>query len=107
MGEGLGVEVGRVWRAGKHDLPDVGRELNSARAGVDRSLSDLLARTGCAGTAVGPKFEELRGQIRRALQDSEEAIRDCGTALVWAAEDYQLTDQAARDAYEREKKRVD
>ena len=107
MGEGLGVEVGRVWRAGARDLPAVGDELRSARAGVDSSLTSLLARSGCVGTAVGPKFEELRGQIRRALSDSEEAIRDCGTALVWAAEDYQLTDQAARDAYEREKKRID
>lgn len=107
MSEALGVEVGRVWRAGAKSLPAVGDTLSAAKGGVDTSLTDLLSRATCVGTDVSSKFEELRGLIRTALADSEEAIRDCGTALVWAAEDYQLTDQAARDAYEREKARVD
>lgn len=107
MSEALGVEVGRVWRSGAIKLPAVADTLSGAKSGVATSMDDLLSRRACVGTAVGPNFETLRGQIKRALENSEEAIRDCGTALVWAAEDYELTDDAAKDAYEREKKRVD
>ncbi|WP_224276288.1 hypothetical protein [Nocardioides lacusdianchii] len=107
MSEALGVEVGRVWRAGAKRMPEVADTLAGARGGVESSLSGLLSRSSGVGVDVSARFEELRGSIRKALRDSEDAIRDCGTALVWAAEDYQLTDQAARDAYEREKARVD
>ncbi|WP_210649520.1 hypothetical protein [Nocardioides sp. SYSU D00065] len=107
MSEALGVEVGRVWRAGAKKLPEVGDTLETAKRGVSTSLVDLLSRSSGVGTDVSSRFDELRGLISRALEDSEQAIRDCGTALVWAAEDYELTDQAARDAYEREKQRID
>lgn len=107
MGEELGVEVGRVWRTGAKTLPAIAAEVDTAQSGVNTSLTSLLSRTGCVGTDVSSRFEDLRGLILKALKDTEEAVRDCGTALVWTAEDYTLTDEAARDAYEREKKRVD
>lgn len=106
-GESLGVEVGRVWRAGAVLLPRVSGQLDQATPRITASHTLLLKRGGGIGADPSSQFDELQTLIRRGIESSSEAIQDCGRALVWAAEDYQLTDQAARDAYDREKKRID
>ncbi len=107
MSEALGVEVGRVWRAGAISLPEVATNLAIAGNDAGGPLSALTARTGGVGNDPGPLFEELQALVVKALSDSEQAISDCAVALIWAANDYELTDQAARDAFAREKNRAE
>ncbi|MFC7504400.1 hypothetical protein ACOACQ_05540 [Nocardioides sp. CPCC 206347] len=66
-----------------------------------------MSRTPGLGEDPSAKFDALQSLIKKAVDDSRDAIDTCAQALVWAAEDYELTDQAARDAYVREKQRVD
>lgn len=105
-GEGFGVEIGRVWRAGAVLLPQVSQTLHEAGAPLLASHSSITSRSGGLGIDPGGLLDELQAQIRKGVLDSKEAIDTCAQALVWAAEDYQLTDQAARDAYQREKDRI-
>lgn len=105
-GEGFGVEVGRVWRAGAVLLPKVADVLQEASNPITLSHASLTSRSAGLGKDPGSLLDELQRLIKKAVDDSKEAIDTCGQAMVWAAEDYDLTDQAARDAYEREKKRI-
>lgn len=105
-GEGFGVEVGRVWRAGAVLLPKVADVLQEASNPITTSHASLTSRSSGLGKDPGALLDELQRLIKKAVDDSKEAIDTCAQAMVWAAEDYELTDQAARDAYEREKKRI-
>ncbi|TYL54910.1 hypothetical protein FXB39_04705 [Nocardioides sp. BGMRC 2183] len=106
-GEGFGVEVGRVWRAGAVHLPRVSDTLHEASVPMLASHAPITSRSGGLGKDPGGQLDELQRLIRKGVDDSKDTIDVCGQALIWAAEDYELTDEAARAAYQREKDRLD
>lgn len=104
--EAIGIEIGRVWKAGKYLLPQAADDVHTAWLYTPTSASAHSARGAGLGKDPGAKLNEMLNLMNRALSDTEDALRDVGQALVWTAEDFEFRDQEAKQAFENEKKKI-
>ncbi|GAA0708587.1 hypothetical protein Drose_13120 [Dactylosporangium roseum] len=106
-GVDLGVDIYRLWLAGSKYLPDVAVLMENALAHVGHAGTSDAAFVrpavfggGVYGPAYGP-MGELRDLLAEMLAQTATALRDSGAALVLAADEYQKTDEEARDMFNR------
>lgn len=106
-GTELGAEIGNIYKMGKEVLPGVADDYNDAWANTPAAVSGSTSRGGGLGDDPGPKMDALLDKLNKATFDTEDALRDVAQALVWTADDYVFTDQAAKDEFDRKRKKVD
>jgi hypothetical protein len=106
-GEELGIELGRVYRAGYTLLPEVADEVRKAWINTPASVSSSTARGGDLGADPGPKLDEMLDELNHATSETEEVLRDVGAALVWCCLHYDRMDQAAQAEFDRHRKEVE
>lgn len=103
----LGVELGRVWDAGKNLLPQAADDIRTAWVNTPGTASNLTSRSSGIGNDPGGKLDEMLRLMNKALLDTEDALRDVGQALVWTADDYQFSDTEAEKTFQDQKKKLE
>jgi len=106
-GKELGAELGNIYKMGKEVLPGVADDYGKAWANTPVVVSVTTRRGGGLGDDPGAKMDALLDKLNKATRDTEDALRDVAQALVWTADDYKFTDDAARQEFERKKRQVD
>lgn len=106
-GEELGAELGNIYKMGKQILPGVADDYYKAWLNTPVIASGTTRRGGDLGVDPGPKMDNLLDKLNKATKDTETVLRDVADRLVWAANDFKSTDQAAEDEFEKRRKKVD
>jgi hypothetical protein len=106
-GQDLGLDLAELYRAGSVYLPKVADEF-AAAAAATRSVSIGTDRTFVRDELFGGKrgpayqaWEDLRADLEKFLNDTNNNLRDAGRALVLAANTYASTDDAAKKELDR------
>jgi len=106
-GEDLGIELGRVYKAGYTLLPEVANEVRTAWVNTPVSVSSSTARGSGLGSDPGPALDSMLDELNQATKETEEVLRDVGAALVWCCLNYDRMDQAAQTEFDRQRKVVE
>jgi hypothetical protein len=106
-GQALGAELGEIYRAGKRTLPAVAADYATAWLHTPDGVAPLTKRGGGLGADPGPKLDQLAERLSLAVSATRDALQDVADRLVWTATDYEGTDQAAQDEFDRRRKEVD
>lgn len=106
-GNDLGVELGKVYTAGRQLLPQVADELHIAATRTNPGMTTLTARSGGLGADPAPGIDRLLTELQGAVLTTEKTLRDVGTVLVDTADHYASTDAAAKAVLDETKARVD
>jgi hypothetical protein len=106
-GEDLGIELGRVYKAGYTLLPEVADEVRVAWINTPVSISFETARGGDLGANPGSALDSMLDQLNHATKETEDVLRDVGAALVWCCLHYDRMDDAARAEFDRQRKKVE
>lgn len=110
-GYSLGVDLYELWRAGKVNIPDVAAQFNAATGPLGTARSDggwfRSCEVGAGGVyGAGEAFGELAETLHGYLLKTHDNLISTGEAIVKAANDYHLTDTAARDEFDRRKREL-
>ncbi len=106
-GEILGADLGKLWHAGKHDLPLVADDYRSAWFKTPSSVSSLCSRGGGLGSNPGAHLDSVIDRVNKFLKDTETALNEVGEALVWVADEYAATDASCQSAFNAKKKAME
>ncbi|NHC23590.1 hypothetical protein G6553_10460 [Nocardioides sp. IC4_145] len=102
-GDELGVELGRLWYAGTHDLPAVAEDYWTACTNVPSLVSAQCARGGGLGADPGASIDDYSSRIYQMLLGTRTSVALVGEALVWIADEYAKTDASCRASFESTK----
>lgn len=102
-GDELGVELGRLWYAGKHDLPEVAGDYEDAGKNIPSSVSEPCNRGGGLGSSPGSSLDSFTELVRKMLNDTGSSVTHAGAALVWIADNYAATDQTCKSSFDSTK----
>lgn len=102
-GDALGVDLGTLWYAGQHDLPNMAADYADAWAHAPYAVSASTRRGGGLGTDPGGQLDLMCDRVNKFLKDSENVCTDVGAALVWIADNYAATDDTCKRNYEKTK----
>lgn len=97
--ESLGVHLGRLYVAGKKDLPAVAQTFTDAYLATPSSISATTARGGGIGSDPGSVMDQLFTLMNDAVDLTSTRLTEVGNALVAAADHYLGTDQDVRTAF--------
>lgn len=103
----LGVELGRLWNAGKHDLPKVADDYWSACTSVPTYNAPACSRGGGLGSDPGSSIDDYAGRVYKMLLETRTSVSAVADALVWIADEYAKTDESCRQAFNATKTEVD
>lgn len=103
-GDALGADLGALWYAGKHDLPDMAADYHEAWTKTPYAVSGITGRGGGLGSDPGAQLDLMCDRVNKFLSDTETVCTDVGTALVWIADNYAATDQTCVTNFEKTKK---
>jgi hypothetical protein len=95
----LGVHLGRLYVAGKTDLPAAAQDFTDAWIATPVSISSTTARGGGIGHDPGSVMDKLFTLMNDAMTRTSTRLDEVGAALVAAAELYLTTDQDVRDGF--------
>jgi hypothetical protein len=95
----LGVHLGRLYVAGKTDLPAAAKDFTNAWIATPVSISGTTSRGGGIGQDPGAVMDTLFGLMNDAMTKTSSRLEDVGAALVAAAELYLTNDQDVRDGF--------
>ncbi|WP_157538469.1 MULTISPECIES: hypothetical protein [unclassified Nocardioides] len=110
-GYDLGVDLSRLWWAGKYHIGEtVVGHMEAAANNVPSEAGDLYRSGGWGAPdgANGPAaaIESYASKLHTMLVTNARNFREVGEALVLVANDYAATDQAARDELNNRKKQI-
>lgn len=106
-GDELGVELGRLWNAGRHDLPKVAEDYWEACTNVPSLVSAQCERGGGLGADPGASIDAFGQRVYKMLLDTRTSVSLVGDALVWIADEYAATDQSCQASFAQTKTEVD
>lgn len=95
----LGVHLGRLYVAGKTDLPAAAEDFTQAWVATPVSIASATARGGGIGHDPAATIDKLLGLMNTAMTTTSSRLEDVGAALVAAATLYLGTDQDVRDGF--------
>lgn len=102
-GAELGADLGALWHAGKHTLPQVADDYWDAATNIPTLTAPITARGGGLGQDPGGAIDGYAGRVYRMLLDTRLALSEVAEALVWVADEYAATDASCRAEFERKK----
>lgn len=103
QGEDLGVELGKVYHAGKTLLPKVAGDVFDAWTHTPTLISGSTARGGGIGKDPGAALDAMLTKLNEMTYTTSQILNDVGAALVVTANDYSTTDHAVKTAFDNEK----
>jgi hypothetical protein len=106
-GDALGADLGRIWHAGKHDLPAVADDYGTAWGHVPYSVSSTCRRGNGLGSNPGASLDSMFDRVNKFLKDTETALDEVGEALVWVADEYAKTDASCQAAFNAKKQSLE
>ena len=98
-GDALGADLGALWYAGKHDLPDMAADYLIAWSNTVSVVSSRTRRGGGIGFDPGSELDAMCERVNKFLLDTRSALLGVGEALVWVADEYAATDENCRATY--------
>jgi hypothetical protein len=99
-GDALGADLGALWYAGKHDLPDMAADYQTAWVNTPSGVSGSTSRGGGLGYDPGAQIDEMCDRVNKLLLDTKAVLVDVGEALVWVADQYAATDSSCKASYQ-------
>ncbi|GAB3775483.1 hypothetical protein FB382_004147 [Nocardioides ginsengisegetis] len=100
-GQELGADLGALWYAGNHDLPQVADDYWVAWAATPSSTSGSCRRGGGLGVDPGASIDAFEDRINKMLLDTNIALTEVGKALCWVADEYRRTDESCEAEFNR------
>lgn len=98
-GDALGADLGALWYAGKHDLPDMAEDYSTAWVNTPSGTRGSTTRGGGLGFDPGSQLDEMCERVNKFLLDTKAVLTDVGEALVWVADEYAATDDTCKASY--------
>jgi hypothetical protein len=95
----LGVHLGRLYVAGKTDLPTAAQDFTNAWIATPVTIAGATTRGGGIGHDPATVMDKLFGLMNDAMTKTSSRLEDVGAAMVAAAELYLTTDTGVRDGF--------
>lgn len=96
------TEMERMYRAGRHDIPDTAYDTMRVSFDLYDSLDDFNVQAALAGDpAIMRSMLTVAGDLYEALRMAVLTLNNCAAAVIATANDYAQSDEQAKADFER------
>ncbi|MEJ7833494.1 MAG: hypothetical protein WKF79_11300 [Nocardioides sp.] len=106
-GVALGADLYELWSAGQTLLPTAAQQVDAANFDTPFSVGAMCSRAGPIGMgANGPAggLDSVLDLLNQALTETSQNLKAVGEALIWVANEYARTDEAAAAEFHRKQR---